>query len=271
MTNDKNIKVSIITINFNHAKGLEKTIASVIEQKFASKEYLVIDGGSTDGSKEIIQQNAKGFDYWVSEKDTGIYNAMNKGIAKANGEYILFLNSGDYLLNENVLESVFSENNTEDIIYGNLQMDNRIIAFPPRLNFSFFFRDSIGHPASFIKRKLFEKHDMYNEDNKIVSDWEFFIKTILINKVSYRYINKAVTHYENDGISSNERSIKMHEDERENVLRKYFSQFYPALVAELTEQQHEINRYKNSRAIKKVTSIMSSGLYRFFKSKSNSF
>ncbi len=271
MTKDKNIKVSIITINYNHAKGLEKTIASVVKQKFASKEYIVIDGGSHDGSKEIIEQNSDALAHWVSEKDNGIYNAMNKGIANAHGEYILFLNSGDYLLHEDVFSSVFSENNTEDIIYGNLQTDNRIITFPSMLNFSFFFRDSIGHPASFIKKRLFELHGMYNEENKIVSDWEFFIKTILINKVSYAYINKAITYYENDGISSNERSIKMHEDERENVLRKYFSAFYPALVAELTEQQHEINRYKNSRAIKKVTSIMSSGLYRFFKGKRLSF
>lgn len=269
MPEDNVIKVSIITINYNHSKGLEKTIASVVKQKFVDKEYIVIDGGSNDGSKQIIEENADRLSYWVSEKDYGIYNAMNKGIAKAKGEYILFLNSGDYLLNEDILNIVFSENKSEDIMYGNLQTDNRIITFPSMLNFSFFFRDSIGHPAAFIKRKLFDVHGMYNEDNKIVSDWEFFIKTILINKVSYEYINKEITYYENDGISSNERGIKMHENEREKILRKYFTQFYPALVTELAEQQHELNCYKNSRAIKKITSIMSSSLYQFFKSKSS--
>jgi glycosyltransferase involved in cell wall biosynthesis len=266
-----NIQVSIVTINYNHAAGLEKTMASVLKQKFIAKEYIVIDGGSNDGSKNIIEQHADKLDYWVSEKDSGIYNAMNKGIAKAKGEYVLFLNSGDYLLDEDVLNVVFSENRKEDILYANLKTDNRIITFPSILNFSFFFRDSIGHPAAFVKRKLFVLYGMYNEENKIVSDWEFFIKTILINKVSYAYINKEITYYESDGISSNERTIKLHEGERENVLRKYFSQFYPALVAELTEQQHEINRYKNSRAIKKVTSIMNSGLYQFFKGKSSIF
>lgn len=269
MGKDKIIKVSIITINYNHVKGLEKTIASVINQNFANKEYIVIDGGSNDGSKKVIEQYPNKIDYWISEKDNGIYNAMNKGIAKAKGEYVLFLNSGDYLLNDNILDIVFSQNKTEDILYANLQTDTRIIGFPAMLNFSFFFRDSIGHPAAFIKKKLFELHGTYNEENKIVSDWEFFIKTILLNKVSYSYINKEITYYESNGISSNECTIKMHEEEREKVLRKYFSEFYPSLVLELTEQQHELNRYKNSRVIKKVTSIMSSGLYQFFKGKSN--
>lgn len=271
MTKRNHIKVSIITINYNNAKGLEKTIISVILQKNVAKEYIVIDGGSNDGSKQIIEKYADKIDYWISEKDAGIYNAMNKGIAMAKGEYILFLNSGDYLLNEEALSFIFLQNKTEDIVYANLQTDNRIIGFPEVLNFSFFFRDSIGHPAAFIKRKLFELYGMYNEENKIVSDWEFFIKVILINIVSYAYINKEITYYESDGISSNERTIKLHEEEREHVLRKYFSEFYPALVAELTQQQYELNRYKNSRAIKKVTSIMSSGLYQFFKGKSSNF
>ncbi len=265
------IQVSIITINYNNAKGLEKTIASVIKQKLVAKEHIVIDGGSNDDSKQIIEKNTANIDYWVSEKDFGIYNAMNKGIAVAEGTYLLFLNSGDYLLGEDALDVVFASKKNQDILYANLKTDTNLITFPAILNFSFFFRDSIGHPAAFIKRQLFDLYGMYNEENKIVSDWEFFIKTILINKVSYAYINKEVTFYESNGISSNAHSIKLHEQERENVLRKYFSAFYPALISELTEQQQELNRYKNSRAIKKVTSIMSSGLYQFFKGKSSVF
>ena len=129
-----NTKLSIITINYNNAKGLRQTMSSVLEQSFADYEYIVIDGGSSDGSVQIIEEFENQFKssnagsdlnhrlsfQWISESDNGIYNAMNKGIALAKGDYCFFLNSGDYLVSKTVLESVFSENPTEDIIFGNL-------------------------------------------------------------------------------------------------------------------------------------------------------
>ncbi|MDR2910496.1 MAG: glycosyltransferase [Bacteroidales bacterium] len=95
------MKLSIITINLNNVAGLQKTIESVVKQTFTDYEYIVIDGGSTDGSADIIKQHANKITYWVSEPDKGIYNAMNKGIRVAKGEYCLFLNSGDWLINSN--------------------------------------------------------------------------------------------------------------------------------------------------------------------------
>ena len=100
-------QLSIITINYNNLAGLQKTFESVFNQTFQDFEYIVIDGGSTDGSKELIEQYHDKIDYWVSEPDSGIYNAMNKGIVRANGEYLQFLNSGDSLLGENILKNVF--------------------------------------------------------------------------------------------------------------------------------------------------------------------
>ena len=113
-------KLSIITINYNNLEGLKKTFESVFMQTYQDFEYIVIDGGSTDGSKEYIAENADKINYWVSEPDKGVYHAMNKGIMKANGEYLLFINSGDELFENNTIEKSLSNLHTEEIIAGNL-------------------------------------------------------------------------------------------------------------------------------------------------------
>src|SRR5690242_21925905 len=98
------LKLSIITVNFNNAAGLQRTMDSAFHQTFTDYEYVIIDGGSTDGSKDLIKNHANKLVYWVSEKDNGVYQAMNKGIVRAKGDYLLFLNSGDYLLHERILD-----------------------------------------------------------------------------------------------------------------------------------------------------------------------
>src|SRR6476646_10787698 len=112
-------KLSIITVNYNNCNGLRKNIESEITQTFTKYEFLIIDGDSTDGSKTLIKKYTDKLHYWVSEKDCGVYNAMNKGVQKANGEYILMLNSGDYLCDDDVLLNVFKNNFSEKLIYGN--------------------------------------------------------------------------------------------------------------------------------------------------------
>lgn len=112
-------KLSIITVNLNNREGLRKTIESVICQSFSDYEYIIIDGGSTDGSKELIELYQNKVTYWISETDKGIYNAMNKGIKTGKGDYCLFLNSGDWLVNSTVIEKEFSDSKQADIIYGN--------------------------------------------------------------------------------------------------------------------------------------------------------
>ncbi len=114
------VKLSIITVNLNNSAGLRKTIESIVKQTFKDFEYIIIDGGSTDGSAEVIKEFADKITYWVSEPDKGIYNAMNKGILHAKGEYLLFLNSGDWLADDDLLSKVFCEPRTADIIYGHM-------------------------------------------------------------------------------------------------------------------------------------------------------
>src|SRR6478735_1115877 len=113
------IQLSIITINYNNLQGLQKTIESVVSQSFKDFEYIIIDGGSTDGSKVLIEKYSESITYWVSEKDNGIYPAMNKGIQVANGEYLLFLNSGDWFYENTTLSMAIPMLRPFDIVYGN--------------------------------------------------------------------------------------------------------------------------------------------------------
>ncbi|MCQ2181905.1 MAG: glycosyltransferase [Bacteroidales bacterium] len=200
------MKLSIITVNLNNRDGLKKTIDSVVSQTFTDFEWIVIDGGSTDGSKELIEEYSSHFAYWVSEPDKGIYNAMNKGIAVAKGEYLQFLNSGDWLVSDTILSEVSKMCPEEfDIIYGDViyfenNSLNRDFKFPSELTLSFFYERSLGHNASFIKRQLLLENK-YDETNKIVSDWKFFFQAAIANK-SFFHIDKHICCYDCNGISS---------------------------------------------------------------------
>lgn len=183
-------KVSIITVNFNNLKGLQKTMESVFSQKYANMEYIIIDGGSTDGSKEFIQSHQDRLSYWYSEKDRGIYDGMNKGISKATGDYVLFLNSGDYFSCPTILNDVFNDKIfDEDLLIGRqLYIDKSgRKGISPKLRVSdfsitYFLSSTIPHQATFIKRNLFDKIGYYDISYKVSADWVFWIKAIVENK-----------------------------------------------------------------------------------------
>ena len=219
------IKVSIITINYNNDRGLEETMKSVFSQTFRDYEYIIIDGGSTDGSREMIRQSSDKLHYWVSEKDGGVYNAMNKGIAKASGEYCYFLNSGDYLWSADVLEKVFAMSSGEDIVYGNMihGRSETVEHGLKDVTFFDFFTGSIYHQSAFIKTSLFQTVGPYNESLKVVSDWEFFIKAIFLHHCSLKYVNVDVALYEVGGLSF--QNLENNLKERQQVLDKYFKRY----------------------------------------------
>ncbi len=225
-------KLSIITINLNNKEGLEKTIASVVNQTYQDFEYLIIDGGSTDGSVDVIKKYENHIHDWVSEKDTGIYNAMNKGIRKAKGEYLLFLNSGDYLYEKEVLQKFFSENPQEDIVYGDIVLEfselnsHKTIKLKEKsIKKTLFWSKSLPHPCSFIKKELFLKIGLYNESFKIVSDCEFFVKAIFKKKASYKRIPLKISVFNNQGISSNPKLLKQKQQEINLVMKQYLNKF----------------------------------------------
>ena len=223
--------VSIITINYNNSAGLESTKKSVISQQRVRFEYLVIDGNSTDGSKDVLEAFKHNIDYVVSETDRGIYHAMNKGIKAATGTYLLFLNSGDVLLNEQVLYCASPYLKTGlDIYYGDLQYveagNTHRAHFPEFLDFKYFFKASLPHPASFIKRSLFDEVFYYNEALDIVSDWEFFICAICKYNASYQHLDLVVSDFEPGGISWDPKYKLLQANERRECLQKHFPRKY---------------------------------------------
>jgi glycosyltransferase involved in cell wall biosynthesis len=218
------IKLTVITINYNNANGLKKTMDSVFCQNCREFEYVVIDGGSTDGSRELIESMQDKINYWVSEKDQGIYNAMNKGIMKSNGKYLLFLNSGDSLIEKNVLKKALRYVADEDIVYGNGQVrlsDGKVtsVKIPSILSMKYFMNSSLFHPSTFIKRDLFQQHGLYNESNKVVSDWEFFILAIIVNNAVIRRFDFSLAEIEDGGISRDARNRELLNLEIEKVHR----------------------------------------------------
>lgn len=198
------MKLSIITINYNNREGLIRTIHSVISQTYHDFEWIIIDGGSSDGSHEILRDHETLFSHWVSEPDNGIYHAMNKGIVQAQGEWLLFLNSGDCLFNDKVLNEVFLNEYTEDVVYGNraIEKDGGYIVnrYPDTVSLSFFYHYSLCHQATFYRRTLFEEA-LYDESYSIAGDWAYFLDLLFKGK-RFRYIDTTVALYDTTGISS---------------------------------------------------------------------
>lgn len=205
------MKFSIITINYNNCEGLRRTLESVVSQTFRDFEYIVIDGGSTDGSKELIEQYADRIDYWVSEPDKGIYNAMNKGIAVAKGVYCNFMNSGDSFVDSSVLDKLVKERLVSDIIVGRSRgvkvtgdrIDFVYVSNPPQnITAKYLFDHSLNHQACFIRTCLLKKNN-YREDLKIVSDWAFFFDELILRDATYQCLDCIVCNYDTEGVSSN--------------------------------------------------------------------
>ena len=207
--------ISIITINLNNRQGLEKTLISVINQSITDYQLVVIDGGSTDGSINIIRALSHKIHYWISEPDRGIYHAMNKGLAQAGGRYCLFLNSGDWLTENGLLEAV-NACTGEDIIYFNCYRSYSSIDFveqtyPSNLTFRSFYKKTIGHQSTLIYRDLFNRYGSYNETNRLHSDYEFWIKTIIIGDATCKYVNKFLCYYDMTGRSTTADSVSQFE------------------------------------------------------------
>lgn len=248
-----NNSISIITINSNNAAGLHKTLMSVVAQSLQPREFIVIDGGSKDDSVDLIKENPTSVSYWVSEPDDGIYNAQNKGLAKATGDYILFLNSGDELADSDTLKKVLPFLDGSDIIYGDLVIveSNRewIKKYNEKISFGYFLGDTLPHQGSFIKRSVFEKTGVFDESLKICSDWKFFVEAICRHNVITKYLDFVVSRYDYSGISSNPDSQQNMAKEKQQVLEKEFPRF-KAEYEELLELRGKYPLLANSRAVK---------------------
>lgn len=227
-------KVSIITINLNNESGLRKTMESVIHQEYPDFEYIIMDGGSTDGSVQLIQELQNSFDrniHWKSEPDSGIYQAMNKGIRMSVGEYLLFLNSGDFLANNHVLMDVFSQEHTADFLLGRCRLsDNGIIVHVTsslsKLTFGYLYWTGLPHQATFIRREMFEKHGLYREDFRFNADIEFWYRTIVLQNSSTETLENVISDYNLDGITSKLQDSEAYKKEMEEIFSNPLLQFF---------------------------------------------
>lgn len=218
--------VSIITISYNNASGLDKTIQSVIAQSFTDYEYIVIDGGSSDSSVDLINKYESNIDYWVSEPDEGIYNAMNKGLERARGQYIHFLNSGDIYADSSVLDLFFSTTPTIALLrgvqicnYGEGRTERWLNIGDRQITVYDMFVNTLLHQATFIRRDLFERYGKYDETLKIVSDWKFFLQAILGGEQT-AFKNKDIVVFEMYGISTSKAHGETLLKERTQVLNE---------------------------------------------------
>jgi glycosyltransferase involved in cell wall biosynthesis len=218
---------SIITINLNNAIGLQKTIDSVLSQSYDDYEYIIIDGASTDDSIEHIMNCRTHLAYWVSERDTGIYDAMNKAIAAAKGDYCLFLNSGDILYSKTVLQDVADQNPNADIVYGDM-MNSRngksegLTKNPDKLSWFFLLVNVITHPAQFIKRELFNRFGGYSQKYLIASDYEFFLRVYFKSKIRTYHLPLIISEFDRAGVSNNPAYAKKNLKEKIEVQKLYF-------------------------------------------------
>ena len=205
------MKLSIITINYNNLEGLKRTYDSVVSQTCQDFEWIIIDGGSTDGSREFIEERQDMFACWCSEPDKGIYNAMNKGIAKAKGEYLNFMNSGDCFYDEHTLEYFYREytlSHNIAVFYGNADFydDNGTLfihmVLPDRIDAQFYSNGhNISHQSSFIKSSILKEH-LYDESYKLAADGDFFF-WLLLRHYNFKHINKVLIRSDVPGLSSN--------------------------------------------------------------------
>jgi glycosyltransferase involved in cell wall biosynthesis len=198
---------SIITINLNNSKGLLNTLSSVSTQKFTDYEHIIIDGFSTDESVIILNSINNHNCTWISEKDSGIYDAMNKGISLASSNRLLFLNSGDLIVNNNKFNEFISLDCDYDLVYSNVLKVNKdgLVTeskFPDILSLDYMICYGLPHQATIINKSLFDKIGFYNEKYKIISDWVFFMEALFFYNASYKYIDVTAINFDSYGISN---------------------------------------------------------------------
>ena len=199
-------KISIITPTLNSEKDIEACILSVTNQSYENKEHLIIDGLSTDKTIEIVNKYAEKYPHirLVLEKDNGIYDAMNKGIDRSNGEWIYFLGSDDIFYNEHVLDKVFKKNNTKslDVIYGNVLWDNSGNIYDGEFTLTKLIEQNICHQAIFFKKNIFQKLGNFNIRYRVLADWAFNLRWFSDDKIKRKYIPLTISHYRLGGFSS---------------------------------------------------------------------
>ncbi len=267
------MRLSIITINYNNSCGLEKTIQSVWNQTRKDFEYVVIDGASNDNSLKVVLRFSELFANrfkWVSEPDCGIYDAMNKGIGMASGDYVQFLNSGDCLVSDDVVEKMLTaleDKQYPSILYGNMLKDMpdggivRDKCFAGQeITLLGFYAGTLNHSPAFIRRSLFEKYGLYDEKLKIASDWKWYLKAVILGDEKPVYTDIDVTLFDMTGIS--ETNKELDKAERAKVLTEFFPSTILADYEQWSFSIGQIKRLKRYPLAYKVVWLLERSLFK---------
>ena len=236
------MKLSIITINWNNREGLRATMENVLGQSARDQfEYVVVDGGAPDGSGEMLASEYDGrLDKWTSQPIKPIYRKMNMGVEMATGDYLLFLNSGDALNDDDVVRDVLPHlDGTHDLVIGTIMEGKRRTRVPDDITYLWMYKASIPHNGAFIKRELLVKHP-YDENLTIVSDWKFFLQALILDNCSYKLIDRDIAYFDQTGISST-RPLQVEEERR-----KVLDDLVPARISADYLQFTKGQGYKNT-------------------------
>lgn len=238
------MRITVITINYNNLEGLKKTVVSVVEQTYTDLEYIVIDGGSTDGSAKYVENYHEDIAYWVSEPDKGIYNAMNKGIDKATGDYLLFLNSGDVLITPTVFDEFVNHSKFKgDIIYGDYVFKDGGKQYPDHLTPFFFMRTSLPHQSTLFHKSVFEKMGGYDETYKLCADRDFYLKCFLSGEFLFSRVPIALSLFDLSGLSNDLEYLEIKKQEDERLFKTNFGIYYED-YQQMIFLQKELNETK---------------------------
>lgn len=228
-------RYSIITVCLNAKEELKKTLSSIEQQTYRNFEWIIIDGQSKDGTVDVVR-NHPCVTHLVSEPDEGIYDAMNKGGRLATGDYLLFLNAGDWLSSNSVLQKVDDHLNNDfhlsnDLLIGDLMVINRHGESDQRrykqrgIGKEYFYSQTLPHPATFIKRKIFERYGGYCEKFTIRGDHDFFAR-LAVNGVSFSFLPICISTFPLNGLSSKMKHSDLLKDELTIVRKRNFSIIY---------------------------------------------
>lgn len=248
-------KISVITVSYNAEMTIEKTIQSVQSQTYDDFEYILVDGNSKDKTLEIAGKYKDLIKKWISEPDKGLYDAMNKGVLLAQGEYIVFLNADDVFASNDVLEKMAKHLDGHDIVYGNvdfydLKTEEHNIRKQNYMNKAVLCAGTMFHPSEFIKRSLLENLGGFDLRFKIVADYEFNLRAILKNKAKIKYADVTVTVFaQGEGLSSNPEGEKRHQKEKKAAQKMYFT---------------PVGIWWNTLLFKTFRSVLKTPLYKFF-------
>lgn len=251
--------VSVITVVFNGETTLEDTIKSIITQDYDSFEYLVIDGGSQDRTLDIIQKYEQHLDYWISEPDSGIYDAMNKGIDLAKGRWIYFIGADDVLISNTVLSQVFQQKRRGDLLYGNVLWGDTGKVYDGPFTLSKLQDGNICQQAIFYRRSLLYRMGKFDTKYRYLADWVFNMRAFAKWYVKANYINIIVARYALSGLSNHEVDVAFLAD-RESLFRKIFWRDYKKENIEIKKEKIRLKKEE----IKHALNCLSKSIYDAF-------